>query len=468
MIMIIKKYSGLSLHKKRTRFSLVLGVLILLTIFPGYLLASGEEEVRPAQASLTANVIRKVFPNGLTLLIKPNHDHDLITVNLYARMGTLYEAPDQKGISNLMQRCLLYGGTTSREAHIVYHGLEKVGAHWNSGCGMDCGNVWMTVTKSGFYRALDFYFDLILRPQFAESDLAVGKKEKIEQLMTRDEEPFNTVSILFSKGFFGEHPYSWLTIGSVATIESLSGKDLLEWHKKIYIPNNMVFTVVGNVEPKEVITEFDKAFSKMKRGKLPQESSQSIPVLEEDLVFYQPRDVVGAYLILGYPAPSDLQDDGPAMDVLNSLLGAGGMGNRLYSELREKQGLVYIIQSSYQQMVGPSSIIAVTLTAPDKYQIVREGIVNEFKRFCEELVSAVELENTKKWLKGTFVMGQETTAAQGSLMEVYELLGYGYDYPDKYLSLIEAVTPEDIQRVAKKYFNHYVLAVLAPEGTIGE
>ena len=65
-------------------------------------------------------------------------------------------------------------------------------------------------------------------------------------------------------------------------------------------------------------------------------------------------------------------------------------------------------------------------------------------------------------------MAQETTAAQGRLLGVYELLGYGYDYPDQYFSLIDAVTPEDIQRVAKKYFHHYVLAVLAPEGTIEE
>src|SRR5690554_3609047 len=464
----IKRLCGLLNHKKQKRFSLVLGILILLMILPGYLLASGGEEVRPSPASLTANVIKKVFPNGLTLLIKPNYDHELIAVNLYARMGTLYEAPDQIGISTLMQRCLLYGGTTSREPNIIYRGLEKVGAHWNSGSGADCGNVWMTVTKPGFYRALDFYFDLILHPQFVEWDVEIGKREGIEKLKGINDYPLNTVSILFSQGFYGEHPYGRLTIGSEETIASLTREDLVAWHKKIYIPNNMVFTVVGNVDPEEVITEFEKAFGQMKKGRLPKQSSQSIPILEENIVFYQPRDVGGAYLVLGYPAPSYLHKDAPVMEVLNTILGSGGMGNRLYSELRDKRGLAYAIGSSYQQMVGPSLITAIMITAPENFQAAREGIVTEFKRFCEEPVSAVELENTKKWIKGTFAMGQETTAAQGRLLGVYEILGHGYDYPDKYLSLIDAVTPEDIQRVAKKYFNHYVLAVLAPEGTIGE
>lgn len=84
----------------------------------------------------------------------------------------------------------------------------------------------------------------------------------------------------------------------------------------------------------------------------------------------------------------------------------------------------------------------------------------------EEVISPEELENTKKWLIGNFIMEQETTTAQGSLLGRFEALGYGYDYIDKYLELIQGVTPEDIQRVAKKYFNHYVLAVLVPEGTL--
>ncbi|HEY8344951.1 MAG TPA: pitrilysin family protein [Bacillota bacterium] len=463
-----KRRCGLLNHKKQIRFSLLLGVLILLAILPAYLLAGGKEEERPAPVSLTANVIRKVFPNGLTLLIKPTYDHELIAVNLYARMGTLYEAPEQVGISALMQRCLLYGGTTSREPHIIYCELEKVGAHWNASSGDDYGNVWMTVTKPGFYRALDFYFDLILHPQFAEWDVEIGKKEGLEKLKGIDDYPLNTVSILFSQGFYGEHPYGRLTIGSEETISALTRDDLVAWHKKIYIPNNMVFSVVGNVDPAEVITEFEKAFGQMKKGRLPSRSQKKAPTLKENKLLYQPRDVGGAYLILGYPAPNNLQKDAPVMEVLNTILGSGGMSNRLFSELRDKRGLAYALGSSYQQMVGPSFISAIMITAPENYQAAREGIVAEFKRFCEEPVSQAELENTKKWLKGTYVMAQETTAAQGRLLGVYELLGYGYDYSDQYLSLIDAVTPEDIQRVAKKYFNHYVLAVLAPEGTIEE
>lgn len=78
----------------------------------------------------------------------------------------------------------------------------------------------------------------------------------------------------------------------------------------------------------------------------------------------------------------------------------------------------------------------------------------------------MELQAAKKYLKGTFVMSQETSAAQGGILGVFEILGYGYKYVDHYPELIEKVTPEDVQRVARKYFDHQVLAVIAPEGLI--
>lgn len=456
------KISEALITKKFIGFGLVFGLIILMMV-SDYALASEKKEIKTARASLSTNVVKKVFSNGLTLLIKPNYDHDLVSVNLFARMGTLYESPSKNGISVLMQRCLLYGGTTNREPESIYHGLELVGAHWNSSSSSDCGNVWLTVSKSGFDRALEIYFDIICHPQFVAWDVEIGKKERIQQLKTRDDQPFNIVSSLFDEGFYGEHPYSWLTIGSIDTVEALTREDLIEWHSKIYIPNNMVFTVVGNVNPDEVIKDFNTAFGKMKKGRLPKKSSQSTPVLEKDIIFHQSQNIQGAYLVLGYPAPSCLSDDVSVMDLLSGMI-----SKRLYSELRDKRGLVYRAYSSYQIMVGPSAVLGLAVTASENYSMVRDGIIAEFKKFCDEPVSPLELQSAQKYLKGTFVMSQETNAAQGRLLGIYELLGYGYKYADKYPDLIEAVTPEDIQRVAQKYFKHYVLAVVAPEGSIEE
>lgn len=449
--------------QKRTGFGIVLLLVIVLAIMPGYTRANNESDSN--QSSLTANVVKKVYSNGLMLLIKPNNDNDVVAFNLFLRMGPLYELPSQKGISSLMQRCLLYGGTTERNLPRIYQELESVGATWESAISSDCGNLWFKVTKPGLDQTLEVFFDIIRNPRFNNGDLKTGKSEKIQNIKTYEDQPFNIVSSAFMKSFYGDHPYSWVADGTVETVEPLSRKDLIEWYQKTYIPNNMVFTIVGNVNPDEIIKKFEDAFGKLKNGKLPEKSSQPIPVLDRDLVTIHPKNIQGAYLFLGYPAPEISNKDVPAMVLLNTILGGTGMDTRLFTELRDKQGLAYYVASYYQSMIGPTSIFAVMVTAPENYQTAREGIVAEFKKFCEQPVSIKEIQAAKKYITGTFMMSQETSAAQGILLGLAEL-GNNYQYLERYPELIEAVTSVDIQRVARKYFKHYVLAVVAPEGSV--
>jgi zinc protease len=448
---------------------LILGVFIIMSsIIPSYAKDALKTESRTNETSITTNVIKKVFTNGLTVLVKPNYDREIVAVNLFARMGPLYESPEQKGISAFMQRILFKGGTDTRNLTQINNELEALGASRNSVSFSDYGYVSLMATKSNLDKALDIYLDVIRNPLFLEWEVENNKKEVMQEFKVFEDQPFNVASLVFNNSFYGDHPYNGLIGGNIETISALRRKDILEWYRKIYIPSNMVITVVGDVDSTEVIKRFQNTFGKLPKGKLPKISTMPIPKLEKEVVTYQPKNIQGAFMILGYPAPSQLSNDAPAMDILNTILGGGGMGNRLFTELRDKRGLAYYVGSSYQPMVGPTAIIAAMVTAPENYRMAHEGIVAEFKRFCDEPISIEELQAAKKYLKGTFIMSQETSAAQGMLLGLFELLGYGYKYINQYPELIDKVTEKDIQRVAQKYFNHYVLAVVAPEGSIEE
>lgn len=448
---------------------LILGVFIIMSsIIPSYAKDALKTESRTNKTSITTNVVKKVFINGLTVLVKPSYEREIVAVNLFARMGPLYESPEQKGISAFMQRILFKGGTNTRNLTQINNELEALGASRNSVSFSDYGYVSLTVTKSNLDKALDIYLDVICNPLFSEWEVNNNKKEVMQEFKVFEDQPFNVASLAFNNSFYGTHPYSGLIGGSVETISAIKREDILAWYKKIYVPNNMVITVVGNVDPKIIFKKFENTFSKLPKGKLPKISSTPIPKLEKNVVTYQPKNIQGAFMILGYPSPSVLSDDAPAMDILNTILGGGGMGNRLFTELRDKRGLAYYVGSSYQPLIGPTAIIAAMITAPENYRMAHDGIVTEFKRFCDEPVSIEELQDAKKYIKGTFLMSQETSAAQGMLLGLFELLGYGFKYIDQYPELIDKVTEKDIQQVAQKYFNHYVLAVVAPEGSIEE
>ncbi len=450
--------------RRRSGLSLILCLWILLLLVPGY--ARENKMEKTATNQLTANVIRKVYDNGLTLIIKPNYDNEIVAVNLFTRMGTLYEPPTQKGISGLMQRGIFYGGTPNRNYDKSKYEIESVGASWFADSYNDYGKAWLYVTKPGLNKALDVFLDIFQHPVFSNFEVSYRKKDFIQRIKTYEDNPYSTAFLAFKSGLYGVHPYSWLTTGNIETVESVKRQDLINWYKKIYIPNNIVISVVGNVNPNEIIEKFKDTFTTTEKSELPKPSSIQTPKLEDDIVCFRPKNIQGAVMFLGYPAPSHLDKDKPAMDVLNAILGGSGMDSRLFTELRGKRGLAYEIHSFYQTMVGPSAIIAVMLTAPANYQTARDGIVAEFKKFIDQPVSEQELQVAKKCIQGNFIMSQETSATKAEILGMLELFGYGYQSGDSYLELIEQVTSEDIQRVARKYFKHYVLGLAAPEGTL--
>ena len=139
------------------------------------------------------------------------------------------------------------------------------------------------------------------------------------------------------------------------------------------------------------------------------------------------------------------------------------MGSRLFSKLRDQQGLAYSVNSGYWKAEVGSSIYVFMATAPENYRTARDGIIAEFDRLIKEPVPTSELEAAKRSANGQYLMSHETNAAQGSFLARYEFLGLGYSYDDIYPQLIEAVTPADIQRVASQYFKHYCLSVVTPE-----
>jgi predicted Zn-dependent peptidase len=449
-----------------SRLCLFIGLLIAMSfVIPVYAKEDTKKtETNLVQTSITTNVIRKVFANGLVLLIKPNPGREIVSVNLLARMGPLYEPPERKGISSFMQRILFKGGTNTRNLTQINNELEALGATRNSESFSDYGNVALTVARSNLDKALDIYLDVIRNPIFLEWEVEDNKKEVIQEFISFTDQPFNRVSLEFNNRFYGDHPYSGFIGGSKETITKLTREDIIAWYKKIYIPNNMVITVVGDVDPKVIIEKFEECFGKLSKGRLPIVSSKLIPPLEKDLAALQIQNVQGAFMIIGYSAPSILSRDVPAMDIVSNILGGGGMGNRLFLELRDKQGIAYYVGSAYQPRVGPTAIIAAIVTAPQNFRIARDGIIKEFKRLINEPVPDEELRAAKKYAKGIFTMSQESGADQGERLALFELCGYGYQYVDRYPDLIDKVTAKDIQQMAKKYFDHYVLAVVAPEG----
>jgi zinc protease len=424
--------------------------------------AAINRKVKPPQRSvpvMTPQIVKTVLPNGLTILVKATNANEVVALNLLTRSGPLYETLAQRGISSLTQQVLIRGSQT-RTAREIALATESVGVKLTAGLGNGYGFVSLTTTTSGLKPAFDILLDLLRQPSFAESEIAKEKRMLIENLAAREDQPFNAAYLSFMELFYAGHPYGVKTADLVTTVNKLTRDDLIAWYHKIYAPQNMVISVAGKVDPVAVNHCLTAALGKLAVGKLPLLTVTPLQRQTKDVMEFKQRATQGLFLVLGYPAPQLTAKEALAMEVINRILGGGSEG-RLYTELREKRGLVYTVYTGYEKLNGKSHICAVMATAPRNYPAARDQVVREFRRLTREPVTARELALAKQAIRGSYLMSHETNAAQSLILGRYELNGLGYAYDQKFPQLIGQITAAEVRQVAQKYFKHYTMGVVA-------
>jgi predicted Zn-dependent peptidase len=421
----------------------------------------GDKSKTVSVQNTTPIIVKQILDNGLTLIIKPNPANEVVSMQALIRMGAIYEPQSKRGLSKLMQQVLLKG-TTTRSAKDIVLETESVGASINAGLAdSGYGTVSLKTTLAGFEQSLPVFLDILKNPAFPAQEFVKEKQLMLQQLATTNDQPATAAYLNFRSLFYGDYPVGMKPEEIAAKVGLLTRDDLVAWYQKTYIPNNMVISIVGNLEPERMIKIFRDAFGEWPKKQGPAITTATVPVFDQERQIIKNRDSQALFMILGYPAPDIFSVDYPAMEVASYILG-GDMGSRLFVELRDKKGLAYNVSTEYYPSNYPSNIYAFMATAPQNYPAAREGIIQEFQRLTTELVPPEELKNAKQALKGSFLMGHETNAAQARYLGSFELLGLGYQYDQTYPQRIDNVTAEDIQRVSRKYFAHYVLSVLTP------
>jgi predicted Zn-dependent peptidase len=191
-----------------------------------------------------------------------------------------------------------------------------------------------------------------------------------------------------------------------------------------------------------------------------------MPLPVEPSSYHFERVSEAEWLVMGYLAPPIASKDYAAMKVLDSIMG-GSMNSRLFTELRDKKGLAYQVGSMYPSRLGPSIFATYIGASPENHDGVVAGILEEVERIKNEPVPEEELERAKTYIKGTFIMSQESNMGQASLYGTYEMLGVGYQFVDQYPALIGEVTAEKVQQAARAYLNFYTLTTISPKaGTL--
>ncbi|MGE5581064.1 MAG: M16 family metallopeptidase, partial [Bacillota bacterium] len=287
------------------------------------------------------------------------------------------------------------------------------------------------------------------------------KQLMIEQLNATEDQPAAAAFQDYLQLFYGNHPIGLPANAIADRVKNFTRDDLLAWYQKVYIPDNMVISVVGKVDPGVIESLFRETLGKMPARERPEAVIAETPSKSRNQQIVKLRESQALFMVLGFPAPRITDGDYPVMEVINYILG-GDMGSRLFMELREKKGLAYDVSTGYNTGDYPGTVFAFMATEPSNYQEARDGLIKEFQRLMVETVPERELTAAKQAVKGAFLMSHETNAGQNRLLARYEILGLGYQQDQRYPGLVKKVTAKDIQIVAKRYFSHYILSMVSP------
>lgn len=411
---------------------------------------------------------RIVLENGMVLLLAEKHELPMVTVNMAIKAGNVEEPADRPGLASVTA-ALMTQGTTSRSASQISREIDFIGGSLSVAGGEDYASVGLRVLTKDLATGLDLLADVLMHPVFDQKEIDRKVKETLAAIRRQKEEPDVIAGEAYTKAVFGSHPYGTTNDDIAAYLPKLARRDIVEFHARHFGANAAIIAVVGDVTEREIVPLLTAKFRGWKKVDPRAQKHAAPPAIGTLTVKKIDKDITQANIAMGHVGIRRENPDFYAVAIMNYILGGGGFSSRLMDNIRDNRGLAYDVHSvfSAQKEPGPFRIWVQT-----KNESANEAIAEIFKevrRIRTEPVSDKELADAKSYLTGSFPLRLDTSAKIAGMMTSMEIYHLGLDYPQKYPKLINAVTREDILRVAKKYLDpdKMVVVVLGNQEKIG-
>jgi zinc protease len=427
----------------------VLGLVILLAGLP----ARAEIEITPVTS-----------PGGITAWLYEDHTIPIVTLEASFRGGASVEDPEQAGVTSLMAS-LLSEGAGDLDASAFAEATESLASSMSFSASADGVSVSMTTLAANLDETFELLRSALTEPRFDPDAFARTQARQLATLRADASDPNRIAARAFYADAFPGHPYATPADGLPETVEALDREAVIATHGRALTRDRLMVAVVGAIEPEDLALRLDEVF-----GALPQEG----PLLPEPAE----AEIAGSVSVidLGIPQsvvmfghagiPRDDEDFIPAF-VMDHILGGGGFGSRLTEEIRERRGLTYGIYT-YLAPGDYGWLYLGSFSASNERVAEAVALVRaEWARLAAEGVTEEELDAAKRYLTGAYPLRFDGNARIASQLLGLQTAGLGIDYVNERNALVEAVTTEDIARVADRILDPEMLTFVVvgrPEG----
>jgi zinc protease len=387
--------------------------------------------------------------NGLRVIVLEHPGQPVANVNLYVRSGPAAEPAERAGLAGMTAE-LLTKGTPTRSATAISETIEGVGGSLNT----SAGNDWLTINASVLSEHLPLAFELLsdvaLRPTFPDAEVTVTRRRMLSGLQAQLGQPGVIAERQFLRDVYGDaHPYGVAPVPG--TVQAITRDEMVAFHRDHFTAGNALLVVSGVVDAGQVEALAREHFGELRPGApapMAFPAARALPQTRIALV-HRPGSVQ-SNIRLGHLAIRPDNPDYFALTVLNNIVG-GGADARLFQILREERGWTY---GAYSQLTRPVDIGYFGATAEVRNEVTDSALVemlNQLRRIRDETVPRDEFEGAQSFLAGSFPLRLETAGQIASQIAQARLLGLPIEYISGFPRRIMAVTPADVQRVAREY-----------------
>jgi zinc protease len=400
----------------------------------------------------------RTLANGLQVVAVSHHEQPAVSLRLIIRAGGAQDPQGKSGVATLAA-ALLDQGTTTKSAEQIASSIDSIGGLLGTGAGSDMTSITAVVMKDSLAFGLDMVSDIARNPAFAPAELDRQRQQMLSGLKVGYEDPDYIAGMVIDRLIYGFHPYGVPDSGTPASISSITRDDLVAFHKTWFGANNAILAIVGDVTHEEAFAGAERAFGNWGKAASTAGKPQEPPPPTRRVVVIDRPGAVQTEIRVGNIGLPRRHPDYLALDLAINILGGEG-GNRLHRVLRSDRGLTYGASADLNAYKESGSIIADTDTRSESTGEALRLIVDEFWRLQRQRVREEELADAQAYLTGSFPLTIETPSAIA--LQILNAVFYGLDLNElqTYRERVNAITPDDIQRVAREYLRPDRLSIV--------
>ncbi|MFA6096616.1 MAG: pitrilysin family protein [Candidatus Paceibacterota bacterium] len=393
---------------------------------------------------------KSLLSGGSKLITVPLEHTNTVTILLLVRTGSKNESENIRGISHFLEH-MFFKGTAKRPTTLdISKELDRVGGVYNAFTGKEYTGFWVKVDASNFDLAADVISDIVLNSKFDQSEINKERGTIIEEMNMYLDNPMMYVPTLYESVLYKDQPLGFDEIGNRETINSVKREDFVKYYNDYYSADNIVIAVCGKINEKQVESKIGKYFMGISDRRSPDQASAHDDQSQPNLLVNN-RKTDQTHICIGVRAYGIESENKYAMSILSAILG-GNMSSRLFTSVREKNGLAYYIHTSAESYKDVGYLVTQAGLSNEKSIKAIKIILDEYKRIRDFGVDADELSKAKTYLKGRTTIALESSDSMASFVAMQELYSGKILTPEEKFDKIDSVSAKDIKRVSEDIF----------------